>query len=132
MNVRITSSRRVRIANSAIYRAATSFLLLLMSVAVPAGVHARDSALVTGDNDVLADSVPSVRASTLRAADELSTYHMEVALDPTASTIGGEMTVNWRNPANQPLSEVWFRLFPNAYYYEEGGLTVQDVTVDSR
>ena len=65
-----------------------------------------------------------------RAADELSAVRMDVALDPAIGAIGGEMSVTWRNPASQPLGDVWFRLFPNAFYYGEGGLQVADVTVD--
>jgi hypothetical protein len=55
---------------------------------------------------------------------------MDVALDPAIGAIGGEMSITWRNPASQPLEDVWFRLFPNAFYYGEGGLQVADVTVD--
>ena len=40
------------------------------------------------------------------------------------------MSVIWRNPASQPLEDVWFRLFPNVFYYGEGDLQVADVTVD--
>ena len=52
-----------------------------------------------------------------RAADELSAIRMDVALDPATGAIGGEMSVIWRNPASQPLEDVWFRLFPNVFYY---------------
>ena len=74
--------------------------------------------------------VPEALVPAERAADDLSAIRMDVALDPARSAIGGEMNVTWRNPASEPLSDVWFRLFPNAFYYGEGGLQVTDVTVD--
>jgi hypothetical protein len=55
---------------------------------------------------------------------------MDVAFDPALSTIGGEMTVTWRNSTKTPLTDVWFRLFPNAFYYGEGSLVVEDLSVD--
>ena len=54
----------------------------------------------------------------------MSAVQLDVALDPAASQINGEMTVDWRNAAAVPLDEVWFRLFPNANYYGEGNLAV--------
>ena len=74
--------------------------------------------------------MPEALAPAERAADELSAIRMDVAFDPAIGAISGEMSVTWRNPASQPLQDVWFRLFPNAFYYGEGGLQVADVTVD--
>jgi hypothetical protein len=98
--------------------------------AAPASVAAREAATVPGAIDPFADVVPEALAPAERAADELSAVRMDVAFDPTIGTIGGEMSLTWRNPASQPLRDVWFRLFPNAFYYGEGDLQVADVTVD--
>ena len=98
--------------------------------ASPASVAARETATVPVTIDPFADVVPEALAPAERAADELSAIRMEVALDPAIGAIGGEMSVTWRNPASQPLGDVWFRLYPNAFYYGEGGLQVADVTVD--
>src|SRR5215207_5902116 len=99
-------------------------------VVAPASVAARETATVPGVIDPFADVVPEALAPAERAADELSAIRMDVALDPVSGAIGGEMNVTWRNPASQPLEDVWFRLFPNAFYYGEGALQVADVTVD--
>ncbi len=99
-------------------------------VASPTSVVARETATVAAVVDPFADVVPEALAAAERAADELSAIRMDVAFDPAIGTIGGEMSVTWRNPASQPLGDVWFRLFPNAFYYGEGGLLVADVTVD--
>jgi hypothetical protein len=98
--------------------------------AAPASVAAREAATVPGVIDPYADVVPEALAPAEHAADELSAIRMDVALDPAIGAISGEMSVTWRNPASQPLGDVWFRLFPNAFYYGEGHLQVADVTVD--
>ncbi len=115
------------------FRHALGALLLVALLAqaawfAPAG--AADTASVPGATDPFADVLPAALAPAERAAETLSAVTMDVALDPTASTIGGEMTVAWRNAAAVPLQEVWFRLFPNAVYYGEGSLTVAEATVD--
>ena len=91
---------------------------------------ARETATVPGAADPFADVAPGALVPAERAADELSAYRMDVALDPATGAIGGEMSVTWRNPASQPLSDVWFRLFPNAVYYGEGAPDVTELTVD--
>ena len=98
--------------------------------ASPTSVAARETATIPGTVDPFADVVPEALVPAERAADELSAIRMDVALDPAIGAIGGEMSVTWRNPASQPLGDVWFRLFPNAFYYGEGDLQVADVTVD--
>lgn len=105
-------------------------LLVPPTWALPA--HAAETATIPGPVDPFADVVPSALAPAERAADQLSAITMDVTLDPGASSIGGEMTVTWRNPAPEPLAEVWFRLFPNAGYYGEGNLAIADLTVDGR
>ncbi len=98
--------------------------------ASPPWVGARETASVPGVSDPFADVVPGALAPAERAADALSAYRLDVAFDPALGTIGGEMTLTWRNPAAAPLDEVWFRLFPNAFYYGDGNLDVVDLTVD--
>src|SRR5215204_5324970 len=105
-------------------------LPLSWHVAYPAHVATRETATVAAVVDPFADVVPEALVLAERAADELSAIRMDVALDPALGTIGGEMSITWRNPASQPLDDGWFRLFPNAFYYGEGGLQVADVTVD--
>ena len=70
---------------------------------VSTSVAARETATVPGVVDPFADVVPGALAPAERAADELSAIRMDVALDPASGTIGGEMSVTWRNPASQPL-----------------------------
>jgi hypothetical protein len=109
----------------------TAMLMQLPWPAVyPARVVAREAATAPGVVDPFADVVPEALVPAEGAADQLSAIRMDVALDPARTAIGGEMNVTWRNPASEPLSDVWFRLFPNAFYYGEGSLHVADVTVN--
>ncbi len=80
----------------------------------------------------LAEVLPGQRASVESIAETLSAYRIEAAVDEAAGTVAGTATVTWRNPADVALSEVWFRLFPNAGYYGEGGLAVGEATVDGQ
>ena len=105
-------------------------LALVLQTSVGTAVLARETATVPGEPDPFADVVPGALAPAERAAEELSAYRLDVAIDEMAGTIGGEMELTWRNPAAKPLEDVWFRLFPNAFYYGEGELTVANVTVD--
>jgi hypothetical protein len=107
-----------------------TLVALLLPMVCSTTVLARDTATVPGEADSFADVVPGALAPAKRAADELSAYRMDVTIDEVTGAIGGEMALTWRNPASEPLDEVWFRLFPNAFYYGEGDLTVANVTVD--
>lgn len=103
---------------------------LLSSSVWLAPLVAADPAATPVASDRFADVVPDALPRAEAAASALSDIRLRVALDPAASTIGGEMQVIWRNPAREPLSEVWFRLFPNAGYYGEGNLAVDALTAD--
>ncbi len=61
----------------------------------------------------------------------LSSYHMDVRLDPVASTISGRLRLRFINAFDQALSDLAFRLYPNAPYYDEGALRLRDARVGS-
>jgi hypothetical protein len=105
-------------------------LALSVPVAPPTSLAARETATAPGVTDPFVDVLPESLTAAERAADKLSAISMDVAFDPDLGTIGGEMTVTWRNPASETLADVWFRLFPNAFYYGEGSLVVTDLTVN--
>lgn len=86
--------------------------------------------VATPSSLLLADVPEALLAEAEQTLQELSVIEIMATLDPGQSTISGAMTVTWRNPVVKPQEEVWFRLFPNAGYYGEGGLTVSAVTVD--
>jgi peptidase M1-like protein len=125
----MTSRARAAAPFASFWRVAALVLLLL-----PGGLGASlagASAATSGDAALYAGVLPSLRDEIMARTDgTLSRYRMDVTLDPAASTIGGKAEVLFRNSAPVALSEVWFRLFPNADYYGDGGTDVRDVTVD--
>jgi hypothetical protein len=121
---------RGAVARGVVSRLGALLIIASLTAGWPMSAAAVDTAAAPGAVDPFADIVPGALATAERAAEELSAYRMEVNLDPATGTIGGAMTVTWRNPASQPLSDVWFRLFPNAAYYGEGGLSLTNLTVD--
>lgn len=42
-------------------------------------------------------------------------YHIGVALDAEHHMLHGSQTVTWRNPGKQPVQEMYFHLYPNAF-----------------
>jgi hypothetical protein len=104
--------------------------MLLSHALAGASVLAHDPAGSPSPGDPFADVLPAALAPAEAAATTMSAVELDVALDPAASQISGEMTVDWHNAATVPLDEVWFRLFPNANYYGEGNLAVTEVSVD--
>jgi peptidase M1-like protein len=121
----------------AVLRRLLSFWLVGLLLVLPEG---RTSATWTQDapatpvatptSMLLAGVPPALLPGVEQVLQDLSGVQITARLDPGQSTISGEMAVTWRNPVPVPAGEVWFRLFPNASYYGEGGMTVSDVTVD--
>ena len=76
---------------------------------------------------ILADSRDDVIERTDR---EISSYTLKLALDPDAGTISGTQRVEFVNHTGQSQTDVPFRLYPNAGYYEEGALAIDVVRVE--
>lgn len=128
-----THTRESRLVGLVLAAIQTLALVALLAQSIWfAPLVAADTAAVPGTADPFADVIPAVLAPAEQAAEHLSAIRMDVAIDPAASAIGGQMTVTWRNPAPEPLGEVWFRLFPNAPYYGEGNLDITEAAVDGQ
>lgn len=98
-------------------------LLAFVVILLPHGV-------VVAAPDLYAAVIPALRDGVMAQTEgELSTYTLDVRFDPAASTIGGRERLTWVNRFDQPLNDVAFRLYPNAFYYGEGGTTIEDVRV---
>ena len=96
-------------------------------------VTASPDATPTVDDDLYADVLPDERASVEAATGAVvSSYQMDIRVDPMAGTIGGTETIRFVNRYGEPLSDIYLRLFPNADYYGPGGTIVDDVTLDGR
>jgi hypothetical protein len=80
--------------------------------------------------ELYAPVLPAERAAVIAAIDgQIDAYTIRARLDPATSTIGGELEVTFVNQTVRPLTEVYFRLYPNADYYDEGGLRIEAATV---
>lgn len=110
-----------------------AWTLLVLPVRKAAATGPQDlqpTAAATPASILLADVPAALQLDAEQALQDLSSVQITATLDPAQSTISGEMNVTWRNPVPEPAGEVWFRLFPNASYYGEGGMTVSDVAVN--
>ena len=115
--------------------AAIWLILLLMLPALPARAQSTPVATpppVVDAPVAAADLLPAHRAEVWPAlAATMSAYTMTVTLDPIAGTIGGTMTVTYyNNTSATPLTEIYFRLYPNIAYYGVGGTALGEVTSD--
>ena len=114
---------------------AVAVLAMLVAPLVAAGatttpaVRAAASAVEAG---LYADVLPDLRAEvTAATADDIDAYEITATLDSATGTIAGEERVAFVNRTAAALEEVWFRLFPNADYYGDGGLAVDALRVGS-
>jgi hypothetical protein len=72
---------------------------------------------------------PASRADSLPPrAGHVADYDMRVRLDPEAKTLDGQQRIVWRNPSPEPVGELWFHLYLNAFksskstfFVESGG-----------
>ncbi len=105
-------------------------LVILLGGTAVRPVAAQTPAATPAD-DAYADILPDERDAVVAATDrDVSRYMMDVAVDTTSGTIGGSLSVAFVNRYGEPLSEIVFRLFPNADHYGDGGTTIGDVTLD--
>lgn len=54
---------------------------------------------------------PAPKAMSKRVVE----YHIGVVLDAENQALRGNQTVTWRNPGKQPVQEMYFHLYPNAF-----------------
>lgn len=79
-------------------------------------------------------AAPPTRGDALpERAVRVADYDMRVRLDPEAKTLDGRQRIVWRNPAPEPVGELWFHLYLNAFrnskstfFVESGGQLRRD------
>src|SRR5690606_12053206 len=57
-------------------------------------------------------------------------YALDASFDPGTATLTGEMTVAWTNTTGEPQDTLPLRLYPNAEYYADGGVEIDDARVE--
>ena len=81
-------------------------------------------------DDPYAPILPPVRDEVIeRTKDELSSYDFTLALDPNARTISGSERIDYINQTGRLQSTIELRLYPNADYYQEGGIEIERIEV---
>jgi hypothetical protein len=70
------------------------------------------AALLAGGRLAQADALPA-------HAEPVASYEIRVRLDAEAKTLGGTEHLTWRNPAREPVGELWFHLYLNAFKNSE-------------
>jgi hypothetical protein len=71
-------------------------------------------------------TAPPSRGDTLPdRAVHIADYDMRVRLDPEAKTLAGEQRIVWRNPAPEPVGELWFHLYLNAFKNSKSTFSVE-------
>jgi hypothetical protein len=82
---------------------------------------------------LLVAASPARADSLLPRAGHVADYEMRVRLDSEAKTLDGEQRIVWRNPSPEPVGELWFHLYLNAFksskstfFAESGGQLRRD------
>jgi len=71
-------------------------------------------------------AAPPSRAGTLPdRAVPVADYDMRVRLDPEAKILDGRQRIVWRNPAPEPVGELWFHLYLNAFKNSKSTFSVE-------
>jgi hypothetical protein len=79
----------------------------------------------------LAGAPPPVAAQTPVAATPIAQrYTLDARFDPGTATLAGEIAVAWTNTTGEAQDGLPLRLYPNADYYGEGGISLGGVRVD--
>lgn len=68
--------------------------------------------------------------ATQPSTTDLTSYDLIAELEPERSRIAGTMTVDWINTTDESQESIYFRLFPNAGYYGDGGTVVLAAAAD--
>lgn len=76
---------------------------------------------------------PTVKDTPKPLSNRIVEYHIAVQLDAEQKSLTGAQALTWKNPGTQPVSELYFHLYPNAFQSkkstflrESGGKLRQD------
>jgi hypothetical protein len=76
---------------------------------------------------VLLAAGPVLAGQLPAQADRVVDYQISVKLDPATRQLAGTERVTWRNPSTEPVPDLWFHLYLNAFkntkstFYKESG-----------
>ena len=79
------------------------------------------------DREIYSAGLISSEQAVLEDSEDVTTYHMELELAEDKLNLFGRLEVRYTNQETEPLSEIYFRLFPNIV---GGGAVVSSLEVD--
>lgn len=94
---------------------------------MPTSRRARQLATLAALALALAVARPARADALPERSVHVADYDLRVRLDPEAKTLAGDERIAWRNPSSQPVGELWFHLYLNAFrnsastFYRESG-----------
>jgi hypothetical protein len=109
-------------------------LALLLALSSVSGAFAGQTAIEPMQRQMSA-VLPDSRATLEQQIDaELSRYELDVEFTRESGdnlgSISGELDLAWVNPADEPATEMLFRLYPNDARYGDGSLAVSDIEIN--
>ena len=106
-------------------------LALLLASAPLQATPARPSAVAAAADAWYAALAPSARAEVVTKHDgNLSRVTLETIFETRRDRISGTMRIDFVNATGETLTDIGFRLYPNATYYGEGDATISEPAID--
>lgn len=82
----------------------------------PAAMSAQPGSKPSPNQPPVSDTPPIVPEPQIEPlSDRIAEYHIAVKLDADENTLHAKMNLTWRNPGKQPVQELYFHLYPNAF-----------------
>ncbi|MCO5220895.1 MAG: M1 family metallopeptidase [Thermomicrobiales bacterium] len=103
---------------------------LVLAGLIPPMVGLASTPVATQAEESAGSVLPEYQDVLAERSDSIARYRFDLTLDPIMSTIGGQMAVTWVNDTGRTQSALPFRIYPNAWYYRPGGMTIEGIRVE--
>jgi len=80
-----------------------------------AQVISRDQEAMPSGSSDSGSTLPQQPPAAVELSNRVVEYHIDVRLQEESKTLQAEQTITWRNPGKNPVSELYFHLYPNAF-----------------
>jgi len=80
-----------------------------------AEVVSRDQEAIPSGSSDSGSTLPQQPPAAAELSNRIVEYHMDVRLQEESKVLQAEQTITWRNPGKNPVSELYFHLYPNAF-----------------
>lgn len=113
-----------------LYPVVLSVLFLLAACQKrPSGTALQPSEVDWTDRRLYAEGLISSEQDALRELEGATVYHLDLSINKNLSRVTGEQQVWYTNREDVPLSEIYFRLYPNV---TGGSIAVTSLQVDGQ